>query len=81
MASIFIAALTATAPNAVLVTPAIMPGQGAQGGFYTFLDKYVAPNVTYTYWLEEITTAGVVASVDRAVLLSLTRILLPFVSQ
>ena len=65
--------------NAVLVTPAIMPGQGMQGGFYTFMDKYVSPNVSYSYWLEEITTADAVAAIANTTLLSIQRSLLPIV--
>lgn len=67
--------------NAILITPAIIIGHGTQGGNYTFIDKYVSSVISYTYWLEEVTTAGTAATVDSTTLLAIQRVLLPAISR
>jgi hypothetical protein len=74
-----------TRANAVRVTQQLIIGQGRNGGAtYQWLDTSAQPNVTYTYWLEEITLNG--ASHDhgpsnavRLIVMGANRIYLPLV--
>ncbi|MEZ4557793.1 MAG: SdrD B-like domain-containing protein [Caldilineaceae bacterium] len=45
--------VTANRDAAARITPALIPAQGPNGGSYTFTDKYVFEDVSFTYWLVE----------------------------
>ena len=44
--------------DAVPITNALIPGQGADGGSYRVIDDAVLPGIYYHYWLIEIETDG-----------------------
>jgi protocatechuate 3,4-dioxygenase beta subunit len=44
--------------HAVRITSALIASHGSGGGDYSFTDSAVEPNVTYTYWLVEVTFDG-----------------------
>jgi hypothetical protein len=66
--------------TALLVTPQIIPGKGALGGFYEFVDINVTPGIPYTYYLEELEMDGVTNRLDTATAFFFNRkLLLPVV--
>jgi uncharacterized repeat protein (TIGR01451 family) len=46
--------------DAVRITPALIPGQGSDGGAYSFTDTRITAGVTYWYWLVETETTGTI---------------------
>jgi uncharacterized repeat protein (TIGR01451 family) len=50
--------VTGNRDAAARVTPTIILGKGPNGGNYTFTDKYVFEDVTFTYWLVEEELSG-----------------------
>jgi hypothetical protein len=66
--------------HAVLVTTQMIASQGSLGGIYTFNDLDVSYGITYTYWLEAVTTDGE-SSQEAITTISLNQpIFLPLVS-
>jgi uncharacterized repeat protein (TIGR01451 family) len=44
--------------HAQQLNPSLIASRGLQGGDYAFTDDTIQPDVTYTYWLVEVTTDG-----------------------
>jgi uncharacterized repeat protein (TIGR01451 family) len=51
---------TGSVNDAVRVTPALIPGQGSEGGAYSFDDVRITYGTTYWYWLVETETTGTI---------------------
>jgi uncharacterized repeat protein (TIGR01451 family) len=50
--------VTTNRDAAARITPSLIQSKGANGGTYTFVDKYVFSGVSFTYWLVEEELSG-----------------------
>lgn len=45
-------------PSLILITPQLIPALGSSQGTYEFVDTNTVPGATYSYWLVEVDTQG-----------------------